>query len=286
MSAPAATTSDIRPCCLRGFPWEGTPSGTELTLPGTSQPAYVAHPPGRSADAGQPPSRAGILLVHDLFGWAFANTRLLADAYARETGATVYLPDFFGGERLPLDAMLAGDWAALNLPSFVTRNTRAIREPEIVGYARALRGRHERVGAVGFCFGGWAVFRLGAGEFFAKGEGEGEEKDTADGGARPKGLVDCIVAGHPTWLTKEDISGVEVPVQVLAPEVDEEYTEELKLFTFTQLQKKGVPLDYQHFPKVEHACFVRGDIRKEGERAAMERGKNAAVGWFRQWLHD
>ena len=34
-----------------------------------------------------------ILLVHDIFGWTFTNLRLLADHYAQEVGATVYLPD-------------------------------------------------------------------------------------------------------------------------------------------------------------------------------------------------
>jgi hypothetical protein len=29
----------------------------------------------------------------DLFGWKFTNTRLLCDAYAAETPATVYMPD-------------------------------------------------------------------------------------------------------------------------------------------------------------------------------------------------
>lgn len=34
-----------------------------------------------------------IMVIHDVFGWTFNNTRLLADYYAREVDATVYLPD-------------------------------------------------------------------------------------------------------------------------------------------------------------------------------------------------
>lgn len=77
-----------------------------------------------------------------------------------------------------------------------------------------------------------------------------------------------------------------VPVQMLAPEIDQAYPLELKLHTFETLQRLNVPFDYQHFPGVVHACFVRGDENKPGERAAMERGKNAVVGWLRQFLKD
>jgi dienelactone hydrolase len=72
----------------------------------------------------------------------------------------------------------------------------------------------------------------------------------------------------------------------LAPEIDPVYTAELKTHTFETVQKLGVPFDYQFFPGVEHACFTRGDKEKPGELEAMERGKNAAVGWLRQFLGD
>lgn len=47
--------------------------------------------------------------------------------------------------------------------AFIGRNSKQIRWPEIESCARALKREHgfEKVGAMGFCFGGWAVFRLG-----------------------------------------------------------------------------------------------------------------------------
>ena len=193
--------------------------------------------------------------------------RLLADHYAQEANATVYVPDLFGGEVLPSPHILAENWPALDLPAFIGRHSREIREPEIFECARALRREHAKVGAVGFCYGGWAVFRLGAKEH------------------QPP-LVDCITAGHPTFLTKKDIEEVSVPVQVLAPEIDPVYTAELKAYTFEKVIGLRLPFDYQHFPGVAHACFVRGDDTRDGEREAMIRGKNAAVGWFKQFLHQ
>ncbi|KAK0720220.1 dienelactone hydrolase family protein [Lasiosphaeris hirsuta] len=260
MSDP--NTRQILDCCLKGFEWDGTPTGTVLTLPGVGNPAYVT---------GYNPSRA-IFLIHDLFGWTFPNTRLLADHYAREANATVYVPDFFGGDVIEWEPVINERWEEVNAPKFIAPHTREIREPEIFAYAKALRDKYAKVGAIGFCYGGWAVFRLGS-------------KDNA-GACGGKGLVDCVVAGHPTFLTEKDIDEVAVPVQMLAPEIDAAYTAELKAYTFTSLQKSGNAFDYQHFPRAVHACFVRGDPRKKGEREAMVRGKNAAVGWFNQWFRD
>jgi dienelactone hydrolase len=260
----------IQTCCLRSSLWSGAPTGTETTLPeAPSNKVYVAKPPANST------SRVAILLVHDLLGWTFTNNRLLADAYAREADATVYLPNFFGDEVIPIDDILAGRWDKIDVPGMTARNSREVREPEIVAFAKVLREKYDKVGAIGFCYGGWAVLRLAAGEFGPK---EGEAG---------RGLVDCISMAHPSMVKEADIQGLgHVPVQVLAPEIDRVYTAELKTFTFTTLQKKGVPFDYQHFPGIEHGGLARGDESKKGEREAMVRGKDAAVAWFRQCLHD
>jgi len=245
----------VHPCCLQGFEWEGTPAGRTGKL--GNNDAYIT---GDNSDV-------VVMVIHDLLGWGFPNIRLLADHYAREGNVTAYVPDFFAGESLPFEPILNNRWHELDVPGFSAKNTREIREAEIFDCARALRQKYKKVGAVGFCFGGWAVFRLGAKEH------------------QPP-LVDCITAGHPTWLTKKDIDEVAVPVQILAPEIDPVYTAELKTHSFETIIKLGVPFDYQHFPGVEHACFNRGDEKKPGEREAMVRGKNAAISWFKQNLQN
>ncbi|KAL4887253.1 Alpha/Beta hydrolase protein [Aspergillus karnatakaensis] len=158
----------------------------------------------------------------------------------------------------------------LDVEGFVKWNSREIREPEIFACARAIREEHsyEKVGAVGYCYGAWACFRLGA-------------KEHAEAP-----LVDAISFGHPSLLTKKDIGEVDVPVQILAPEIDPAYSVEMKRYTFDKLMELNLPFDYQHFPKVVHACFIRGDENTEGERAAMVRAKNATVAWFRQFLKE
>lgn len=239
---------------LTGFEWEGTPVGRIDKL--SKNDTYIT---------GDNPDIA-VLLVHDLLGWSFPNVRLLADHYAREANITVYVPDFFDGDALRAEPLLNDRWQEFDLPGFLKKNSRDIREPEVFECARALRLKYKNVGAIGFCYGGWAAFRLGAKEH------------------QPP-LVDCIIAGHPSLLTKKDIDDIAVPVQILAPEIDPAFNVELKTHSFETIQKLGLPFDYQHFPGVVHACLVRGDPRKPGEREAMARGKNAAVGWFRQFLH-
>ncbi|KAL0940453.1 dienelactone hydrolase family protein [Colletotrichum truncatum] len=244
----------VSSCCLKAFEWDGNPTGHVTKL--NSINVYVT---------GNNPNVA-ILYIHDLLGWTFSNARLLADHYAREANATVYVPDFFGGETLPFEPLLNGRFHEIDLEGFIGRNSRTIREPEIFEFARALRTRHEKVGAVGFCYGGWAVFRLGAEEH------------------QPP-LVDCITAAHPSLLTENDIDKVAVPIQILAPEFDPVFTTELKLHCFRVATSKTVPFEYQHFPGVEHACLVRGDPGKKGEREAMARGKSCTVNWINQLLH-
>ncbi|WYZ37080.1 hypothetical protein EsH8_II_000586 [Colletotrichum jinshuiense] len=246
---------EIAPCCLKAFEWDGKPTGRADKFAGTD--VYIT---------GDNPN-AAVLLIHDLLGWTFPNTRLLADHYAREANATVYMPDFFDGFIVDFEPVCQGRFEEIDLAGFSKDNSREIREPEIFDFARKLREKHKKVGAVGFCFGGWAVFRLGAEEH------------------QPP-LVDCITAGHPTWLTKKDIDEVGVPVQVLAPEIDPVFTAELKSHCFETVMKKGVPFEYHHFPGVEHSCLTRGDPEKTGEREAMTRGKSVAVNWFNQFLHE
>ncbi|KAL8361246.1 hypothetical protein RB601_007220 [Gaeumannomyces tritici] len=215
-------------CCLTGFEWDGTPTGRTEKLGGSD--VYVA---GANAEA-------GVLLVHDLFGWTFGNLSLLADQVAREADVTVYIPDLFGGEALPPDLAAAGRFRDLDLPGFMARNGRASREPELFACARH-QGRE-----------GPLARRHVSGLASASGAEE----------HRAAPLVDCISIGHPSLATERDFDEVAVPVQILAhPERDPAFTPELKLHAFRAMIKKG------------------GPVRDEpGEREAMVAGKDAKAG--------
>jgi dienelactone hydrolase len=251
-------------CCITGFEWNGEPNGHTIPFPTSSNQAYVT---GSS-------SSVAILFICDLFGWEFRNNRLLADHLAQAVGATVYVPDFFNDDPLPVDILTTREppWPELNLDQYLTTNSREARSPEILECARHLRAQYPKVGAIGYCYGGWAGFYLAS-----------EEHNPANG-SQP--LLDCLTIGHPSLLTEADIDSVSsrVPIQVLAPEFDAMYVPYLKAKTFKVLREKNNPFEYRHFPGVEHACFIRGDPKKAGERDAMDRGLRAAVSWMSEWL--
>jgi dienelactone hydrolase len=187
----------------------------------------------------------------------------------------VGLVNSFDNKPLPADILTTREppLPELNLDTYLTANSREARSPEILACARHLRAQYSKVGAIGYCYGGWAGFHLAS-----------EALNSADNTQQP--LLDCLVIGHPSLLTEADIDAFSsrVPVQILAPEADAMYTPYLKAKTFRVLLEKGVPFEYRHFPGVEHHCFVRGDPEREGERDAMERGLGAAVGWLGEWL--
>ena len=73
--------ANLSDCCRTTFHWDGTPDGKIDKL--ADVPAYIT---GNNTDR-------AILVCHDALGWDHKNTRLVADHYAKEVGATVYLPD-------------------------------------------------------------------------------------------------------------------------------------------------------------------------------------------------
>lgn len=160
-------------CCKSGFQWDGTPVGKETKLANLN--TYVT---GSNKDA-------AVLVIADIFGWTLTNIRLLADHYASEAGVTVYVPDLwvtpprmfgdferkrltlnsFDGEVVTPETMEDPEkFKNFDIGAFMGRHGKDIRGPEIFACAKALKQElgFKKLGAIGFCYGGWAVFRLGA----------------------------------------------------------------------------------------------------------------------------
>ncbi|OAP56255.1 hypothetical protein AYL99_09434 [Fonsecaea erecta] len=245
-------------CCTTGFRWDGSPKGHEATL--GSNKTYVT---GTNKDA-------AVLIVHDIFGWSLTNARLLADHYAEEADVTVYLPDFFGGEVVTPDRLMGTGEHAKSEPfdvmGFLGRHGKDTRQPEIFACATALKKDlgYKKVGAIGFCYGGWAVFRLAA---------------------KGNNIIDCVSTAHPSLLEKAEIDALSVPTQILAPEDDPLYTPELKEYSLKVLPTLGIEWDYQYFPGLSHGFATRGDTSNPVQKKGLERAKNAASAWFREYLH-
>lgn len=248
-----------------GIQWDAAPKGREEHI--ANSKTYVT---GSNEDR-------AIIIIHNVAGWTYKTLRRLADAFAAEVDATVYIPDFFKdapfpsheliGEHptpgKPFDVMdfMQNNYAAVG--QFALANTKDIRRDEIFAVAEAVKAKHKSVGVAGYCWGGWAAFQLGAND---------------------KGLVDCVYVAHPNNLTTEEVDTVGVPVLIHCPETSLDFTPELKRHCFETIPARGLAFGYQHFPGQEYSFATRGDACVPGEREAMVLAKNAAVMWFRNWL--
>lgn len=177
--------------------------------------------------------------------------------------------------------------AKFDFQGFMRRNGKEARAPEVIEAARILKQElgHTKVGAIGYCWGGWAAFQVGAkGTFWSPSASSTRVLRKTD--AIPgKNLVDCISVAHPSFLTKEEIDAVDVPVQIIAPEHDFMLTPDLKAYANKKIPELNVEYDYQYFPKLSHGFTVRGDPNDRTQKEGLERAKNAAVTWFATMLH-
>lgn len=130
--------------------------------------------------------------------------------------------------------------------------------------AKALKSKYKKTAAIGYCWGAWACFRLGA--------------DTS--------LVDAISMAHPSLVEKTEIDNVKVPVQIMAPETDQMFTPELKEYANKTIPTLGVPYEYVYFPGLAHGFAARGDMNDQTQKDGLERAKNSAVGFFKEFLHS
>lgn len=126
-----------------------------------------------------------------------------------------------------------------------------------------MKSEYPKVGAIGYCYGGWAVFQLGA----------------------DPSLIDAVSTAHPTLLTKEEIDAIKVPVQILSAETDQSYTEELKEYSNKIIPTLGVPYEYVYFPGLVHGFAARGDENNKLQKHGLEKAKNNAVTFFKEFLH-
>ncbi|KAI9510587.1 hypothetical protein F5148DRAFT_1178369 [Russula earlei] len=187
------------PDCYKGFVLPGEPKGSMVGLD------YFTPAP---KDATQ--RTKAICLLTDIFGLPLPNPRIVADHLAEQVGVDVWVPDFFNGKPIfkandlnqlePLMPDRAGvkiSWLSVgrfiikglpHLPRFIANRASVVdsRVQEFINKIKAEKG-YDRVGAVGYCFGGAIAARLGSTE-----------------------SLNTIVVAHPAKLTAEQIRAIKV----------------------------------------------------------------------------
>eukprot|EP01035_Chromulina_nebulosa_P022334 gene22334-28922_t len=97
------------------------------------------------------PIKQGIVLIPDVFGWNGGRTRAIAD-YLAEAGFLTVVP------KVLLNTVDGGTDGDAKFPGFVKNNPWSQIKPRVIESIKYLKSHGvEKIGTVGFCWGGWPV---------------------------------------------------------------------------------------------------------------------------------
>ncbi|KAI8927902.1 hypothetical protein BC831DRAFT_548808 [Entophlyctis helioformis] len=282
----------LLPIHFGGHIWTGVPAGTVVQLGGLPT-YYAAPPPPLSAVAGAPASSKAVLVVHDGYSFELANSRLLCDAMASETGSHVFMPDLFQGDRLASTPAIDALWAATptvsaslvqglkivaSLPAtlkFLGRHGPAVTMPLLTAVLRDIKRDYaaDRVGVVGYCWGGRYAFKAA----------QLAVADTA---------IRCFVAAHPSGMdVPADTAGIAVPGLVIAavddPVVSVKSLRKLGTGTGTGAgsgSATGGVVEVVEYKGVTHGFAVRGREEDAVVQHARDDALLRTIGWLNTHL--
>ncbi|MED6155371.1 hypothetical protein PIB30_004385 [Stylosanthes scabra] len=205
---------------------------------------------------GTPHSNLAVLLISDNFGYEAPNLRNFADKIAA-AGYYVVVPDFFYGD--PYDPQNTSRPLQEWIKDHGTDKGFEDAKPVV----EALKSKGiSAIGAVGFCWGAKVVVEL----------------------AKPK-LIQVAVLLHPSFVTVEDISAVDIPIGILGAEKDQVSPPELiKKFEQVLNAKPEVESYVKVVPNVEHGWTVRYDTGDPEAVKAAEEAHQFVLEWFAKHL--
>ncbi|KAJ5537350.1 hypothetical protein N7513_010536 [Penicillium frequentans] len=228
-------------CCITGALHEGEAKGELKDIQNVS--TYIAYPPDKS-------TKKAIFIITDVIGHKFINAQLIADEFAAK-GYFVVMPDMFS------------DDSGFNIMDWVKNHSPIQTEPIINTVLKEMRENLgcQRIGGVGYCFGGKYACRY----------------------LRP-GQLDVGYIAHPTMLEGEELRGIEGPLSIAAAVRDFVFVAAKRHESEEILDKLEVPHQINLFSEVEHGFAVRCDLSKPRQKFAKEQAFNQAVAWFDHYL--
>ncbi|KAF8817127.1 alpha/beta-hydrolase [Phlegmacium glaucopus] len=266
------------PNCVEGEFLPGEPTGS---INSDFQGAYYAPRPGDETSA----SKRTVLLLTDAFGLPLKNCRIMADELAKRLDCDVWIPDYFAGKPLfPVDAMKAPgpagvkvsfwDWLRLlsiiipRLPNLLLTNRSSVTDRRLHSFINLLKEtkKYEKIGAVGYCFGGSSCVRLG--------------------GAN---LVNSIVICHPGRFTIDQVKAINIPTAWICAEEDMFFPDSLRLASeavFAERKDKENYVDYELkvYNGTTHGFAARANLQVPELKKAHEDAFDQTVEWFKKTL--
>ncbi|KAJ5346577.1 hypothetical protein N7541_009059 [Penicillium brevicompactum] len=242
------TSNQLSECCIKGILHEGQAKGEIKSIGNTS--TYFAYPADNS-------TKHAILLLTDVLGHKFINSQLLADQFA-SNGYFVVMPDLFNGDVVPMNRP-----EGFNIMDWVKNHLPAQTEPIINSVLKEMRENLgcERIGGVGYCFGGKYVCRY----------------------LKP-GKLDVGFMAHPTMVEPDELGGIEGPLSIAAAVRDFVFTTAKRHESEQILDQLDVPYQINLFSEVEHGFAVRCNLDEPLQRFAKEQAFSQAVSWFKMFL--
>ncbi|KAK7292369.1 hypothetical protein RIF29_08147 [Crotalaria pallida] len=206
--------------------------------------------------SGSPHSTRAVLLVSDVFGYEAPNLRKLADKVAA-AGFYVVVPDFFNGD--PYNPENPDRPLLVWIKDHGQDKGFEAAKPVI----EDLKSKGvSTIGAVGFCWGAKVVVELSKSR-----------------------LIQAAVHLHPSFVTVDDINGVDIPTAILGAEIDHISPPELiKQFEEVLATKSEVDSYVKIFPKVAHGWTVRYNTEDAEAVKAAEEAHQILLDWFTKHL--
>ncbi|KAG6918345.1 hypothetical protein DXG01_014994 [Tephrocybe rancida] len=258
MSCPDCTSGEFLP---------GEPTGALST-----QGAYLAAGPTQ-------PSKRSIVLLTDVFGLPLKNCKIIADHFSKELDCDVWVPDYFAGrpimalsqmksiERATEGKFAAWEWIRFvlvdilpNMPAFFASRAsvfiKAIQEEK----------KYEKIGSVGYCFGGSATMRLG----------------TTD-------LVQSVAIFHPSSFTVGFAKTIKAAAFWGCAGVDRAVPQSLREQTEAMYaSRKGtnsfIDYEFQLYEGTFHGFAIRPNLTNPVVKERYEESLKHTVTWFNKTL--
>ncbi|TEB27396.1 dienelactone hydrolase endo-1,3,1,4-beta-D-glucanase [Coprinellus micaceus] len=262
------------PKCVEGYELPGEPVGS---IQADFLGAYFT-PGSVSGD------KRAVVLLTDAFGLPLKNCKIIADRIAKDVGCDVWVPDYFAGRPIiPLDAMNMPDKAEQRatvldwikfvfngipaIPGFI-RNRASVVDARLESFFALLKEKetYEKIGAVGYCFGGATAIRLASTD-----------------------SVNTVVIAHPAPFKMDQVRAIKVPCAWVCPEVDIFLGSEVRNNAEAELARKkeagnGIEYEFHDYPGTQHGFACRPNNKYPELVEQYEKALEDTIGWFKKTL--
>ncbi|KAJ7670241.1 dienelactone hydrolase endo-1-3,1,4-beta-D-glucanase [Mycena rosella] len=260
------------PDCFKGAVLEGEPTGVIST---EFEGAYFAT--GGNA-------KRAIILLTDIFGLPLKNSKILADNFAKHLDCDVWIPDLFQGHppvgldqlqlperagvKLGFFAMLKLVWSILpSIPALIG-NRPAVVNVRTISFVKKLQEakKYERIGAIGYCFGGGVATQVGASE---------------------PDLFNSIILVHPSPPSDAHIKAIKAPTAWSCAEDDmgikPARVNEIEAL-YAARKGKADFVDYEIKVYKAHGFGARPNFAYPDVKEGFEKAFQQAVDWFNKTI--